>query len=120
MQFIMGSLIFIMFVVLYAEGVLPVEVDLGFPNTVAGQTRNPRADNRVGASIVFVDCPLQFVCEMETWANRDHDRFLDRLIASWFRFLVNVYLTTNWEIKTGCDMSGSEVSEERNMQENMT
>ncbi|KAK8734110.1 hypothetical protein OTU49_006021 [Cherax quadricarinatus] len=85
MQFIMGSLIFIMFVVLYAEGVLPVEVDLGFPNTVAGQTRNPRADNRVGASIVFVDCPLQFVCEMETWANRDHDRFLDRLIASWFR-----------------------------------
>ncbi|XP_069951800.1 uncharacterized protein [Cherax quadricarinatus] len=87
LQFLVACALFLQLVAIYANGGLPIEIDLDFANRGGNPNtaRDRRADTRVGASIVFVDCPLQFVCEMETWANRDHDRFLDRLIASWFR-----------------------------------
>nr|XP_053657313.1 uncharacterized protein LOC128706429 [Cherax quadricarinatus] len=113
LQFLVACALFLQLVAIYANGGLPIEIDLDFANRGGNPNtaRDRRADTRCaffptlydsfivgtkaikpegfltssGASIVFVDCPLQFVCEMETWANRDHDRFLDRLIASWFR-----------------------------------
>ncbi|KAK7076098.1 hypothetical protein SK128_000110, partial [Halocaridina rubra] len=36
-------------------------------------------------STFLFDCPLQFVCDVDAWANKDHEYFTERLIASWFR-----------------------------------
>ncbi|XP_050694309.1 uncharacterized protein LOC126984595 [Eriocheir sinensis] len=33
----------------------------------------------------LLDCPLQFVCEVDDWANRDHVGLLENLLAYWFR-----------------------------------
>ncbi|XP_037800937.1 uncharacterized protein LOC119595825 isoform X2 [Penaeus monodon] len=84
MQFLLLLLIFLKFVTLYSVGVLPVEIDLGGlfeESTSARGFVNKEAE----ISTYLLDCPLQFVCDVDAWANRDHDYYLESLIASWFR-----------------------------------
>ncbi|XP_068247426.1 uncharacterized protein [Palaemon carinicauda] len=88
MQFVLFAFIFLKFVALYSVGVLPLEIDLGavvdkfFNATVKGRGF---VDSEAELSTYFLDCPLQFVCDVDAWASRDHDFFAERLIASWFR-----------------------------------
>ncbi|XP_045595598.1 uncharacterized protein [Procambarus clarkii] len=85
LQFVLGCLIFIEIVVLYSVGVLPIEVDLGFTNAGLTRRRRPRGGTTLATPTFLMECPLQYVCEVDAWANRDHDFFLEKLLASWFR-----------------------------------
>ncbi|XP_068247427.1 uncharacterized protein [Palaemon carinicauda] len=82
-QMIGVSIATIFFVVVWALGVIPIEVDLGQWINLRRKrnTDGPLAE----LSTYFLDCPLQFVCDVDAWASRDHDFFAERLIASWFR-----------------------------------
>lgn len=84
MQFVLLALIFLKLVALYTVGVLPIEINLG---AAIQNFTNKRGFIEKEAEITtyFMDCPLQFVCDLDAWANRDHDSFSERLIASWFR-----------------------------------
>ncbi|XP_076038031.1 uncharacterized protein LOC143023391 [Oratosquilla oratoria] len=44
-----------------------------------------RFERNVEMSTFLLDCPLQFVCEVDAWAHRDHEDLVSNLIASWFR-----------------------------------
>ncbi|XP_066967048.1 uncharacterized protein [Macrobrachium rosenbergii] len=82
-QMIGVSIATIFFVVVWALGFIPLYVDLG-------QWINLRRKRQVSGplaelSTYFLDCPLQFVCDVDAWASRDHEYFAERLIASWFR-----------------------------------
>ncbi|XP_042219456.1 uncharacterized protein LOC121864487 isoform X2 [Homarus americanus] len=84
LQFVLGCVIFIKIVALYAVGVLPIEVDLGF-NSDSLASRRTFTGRDMDASTFMLDCPMQFVCDVDAWANRDHQHLTERLIASWFR-----------------------------------
>ncbi|XP_045595597.1 uncharacterized protein [Procambarus clarkii] len=86
MQYVLGCIIFLQLVILYTKGVLPVEIDLSFDNpngSLVGRARRP--DATLATPTFLMECPLQYVCEVDAWANRDHDFFLEKLLASWFR-----------------------------------
>ncbi|XP_071513688.1 uncharacterized protein [Panulirus ornatus] len=88
LQFVLGSIIFLKIVALYAVGVLPIEVDLGFgsKDEIISRRRRPRAATHMEETSFLLDCPLQFVCDVDDWANReDHQHYAERLLASWFR-----------------------------------
>ncbi|XP_068247425.1 uncharacterized protein [Palaemon carinicauda] len=98
MQLVLFALIFLKLSALYNVGVLPVEIDLGalftsgnnstlggFVSTVNNNAGRGLVDPEAELSTYFLDCPLQFVCDVDAWASRDHDFFAERLIASWFR-----------------------------------
>ncbi|CAL4062269.1 unnamed protein product [Meganyctiphanes norvegica] len=109
LQFVVMMLIFLKLVTLYAIGVLPFEVDLGggLPPALSNRRKGvkPRPQdshyhslyhqeqssysttNRAmsWSSSYFLDCPLQFVCDVDFWANQEHDGFMESLIAGWFK-----------------------------------
>ncbi|XP_066967047.1 uncharacterized protein [Macrobrachium rosenbergii] len=88
MQFVLFAIIFLKLVTLYTVGVLPLEIDLGaFVDKFFNFTTTGRGfvDSEAELSTYFLDCPLQFVCDVDAWASRDHEYFAERLIASWFR-----------------------------------
>ncbi|XP_071513685.1 uncharacterized protein [Panulirus ornatus] len=108
LQMIFLTLAFVKLLALTFLGILPVDVDLG---AVAKHARYlmtwARADDHEdpylqyldvqdaaqGRSVqkmeetsFLLDCPLQFVCDVDDWANReDHQHYAERLLASWFR-----------------------------------
>ncbi|XP_018026040.1 uncharacterized protein LOC108681512 isoform X1 [Hyalella azteca] len=41
-------------------------------------------ENHLLRSVMW-DCPLQFVCEVDHWANRDHEFLIESMIAKWLR-----------------------------------
>ncbi|KAF2350882.1 hypothetical protein FHG87_018359 [Trinorchestia longiramus] len=104
-QYILLMLIFLKYTLLYAVGVLPLEIDLGGiwdpdsattlngddqPLDVRRSLDNHYAelDHKLTKESILSsmwDCPLQFVCEVDQWANRDHDYLIESLIAKWFR-----------------------------------
>ncbi|XP_018026042.1 uncharacterized protein LOC108681512 isoform X3 [Hyalella azteca] len=113
-QYIFFMLIFLKFTLLYAVGVLPLEIDLGgvwdpnsrpLPGAVdPSRVGSSEARSSFGRSLdhhdtkynqtasqnhllrsVMWDCPLQFVCEVDHWANRDHEFLIESMIAKWLR-----------------------------------
>ncbi|XP_037800936.1 uncharacterized protein LOC119595825 isoform X1 [Penaeus monodon] len=84
MQLLLFMLVFLKLVTLYSLGVLPIEIDLGASFTGFTSERG-LVDKDAEISTYLLDCPLQFVCDVDAWANRDHDYYLESLIASWFR-----------------------------------
>lgn len=110
-QYVLMMLIFLKLVLLYAVGVLPLEIDLGSvwygtsfdsddynyddyeDDTFARRSgraleyKNATLTNSKMSSLnpIMWDCPLQFVCEVDQWTNRDHDTFFESYLASWLR-----------------------------------
>ncbi|XP_047479978.1 uncharacterized protein LOC125032727 isoform X1 [Penaeus chinensis] len=78
-QFGAVSISTIVFLLLWAVGVIPMDIDLG------RRRRKRGATSVAEISTYLLDCPLQFVCDVDAWANRDHDYYLESLVASWFR-----------------------------------
>lgn len=110
-QLLAMGLVFLKIVVLNSVGVLPVKIDLKYawdalvyvvqgrgmswwgPESGGGVGEDVDEDmeeekellaKQVGPSFLL-DCPLQFVCEVDEWAHRDHDGLLENLLALWFR-----------------------------------
>lgn len=110
LQFVVMMLIFLKLITLYSIGVLPFEVDLGgaLPPALSNrkkwvkpqekQAYHPQYQyeyqqqpSHYGARHMswsggyFFDCPLQFVCDIDFWANKEHDGFVESMIAGWFK-----------------------------------
>ncbi|XP_071513689.1 uncharacterized protein [Panulirus ornatus] len=81
-QFSFVAVSTVVFVLLWAVGVFPMDIHLG---------RRRRRDDtswrsKMEETSFLLDCPLQFVCDVDDWANReDHQHYAERLLASWFR-----------------------------------
>ncbi|XP_042219454.1 uncharacterized protein LOC121864487 isoform X1 [Homarus americanus] len=106
-QMFLLAIAFLKIVILYAGGVLPIPVDLNkiwspFIYLIKGFGKQEEEDpylqyvelpgahygrslQDMDASTFMLDCPMQFVCDVDAWANRDHQHLTERLIASWFR-----------------------------------
>ncbi|XP_018026041.1 uncharacterized protein LOC108681512 isoform X2 [Hyalella azteca] len=114
-QFILLLFVFLKLTLLYSVGILPLEIDLGglwdpASGSVFGSHKSSSASSaapsevEVGRSFdgyhakydetvsqnhllrsVMWDCPLQFVCEVDHWANRDHEFLIESMIAKWLR-----------------------------------
>ncbi|XP_071513687.1 uncharacterized protein [Panulirus ornatus] len=109
LQMIFLSLVFLKLVTLTFLGVLPVDVDLGAVGKHARylmtwarseddhedpylqylevqDAAQGRSVQKMEETSFLLDCPLQFVCDVDDWANReDHQHYAERLLASWFR-----------------------------------
>ncbi|XP_071513686.1 uncharacterized protein [Panulirus ornatus] len=109
LQMVFLSLVFLKLVILSFLGVLPVTIDLGVVchslaylmtwARTAEDHEDPylqylevqdaaqgRSVQKMEETSFLLDCPLQFVCDVDDWANReDHQHYAERLLASWFR-----------------------------------
>ncbi|XP_042219457.1 uncharacterized protein LOC121864487 isoform X3 [Homarus americanus] len=81
MQFSLVAVSTVVFVLMWAVGLIPMNINLG-----RRTRRHPHTlPSTMDASTFMLDCPMQFVCDVDAWANRDHQHLTERLIASWFR-----------------------------------
>ncbi|KAL7637954.1 UNVERIFIED_CONTAM: hypothetical protein RMT77_011568 [Armadillidium vulgare] len=87
-QFLVMCVIFLIIILLYAVGVVPIEVDLGyFFGTGSGSLLPRKLDNNEGNLIrIFYECSMQYVCDVDIWANRNTQKsLLEKFIAYFFK-----------------------------------